>query len=126
MRAVSERRSSRSLPWAGAVLALVLITLMHVFACCHGPTAGPAQRADVLVSAGPGAPSPDHQSHCQGLDEPTAQPPRDAGPVDPPLAALAPAGPLDAAPAVPAPALPCASPASSPGHARALLGVWRT
>lgn len=124
---------------AGAVLVVLLTTLLHVLACAHGPVAADALRADSLLIAAPVAcapaqssqtsPTRDADGHCWGLDEPTTQPPRAAGPVDPPvpdvlasalLAARAPAAPAAPHPSPPAPPAPAA------GQERARLGVWRT
>ncbi|MFI9626044.1 hypothetical protein [Streptomyces sp. NPDC052042] len=134
------------MPWAGAVVAVLLTTLLHVLACSHGPTAAPALRADAVLpispasygqspsetdrqaSAGPSTPAPDRDADCQDLDEPTVQPSRDLDPSWP-LPAVLSADPSVTDPFGPLPAphhCPASSTASSAGHARALLGVWRT
>lgn len=44
-------RCHRSVPWAGAVVAVLLAALLHVLACSHGPTAAPDRWADALSKA---------------------------------------------------------------------------
>ncbi|MBJ7005158.1 hypothetical protein ACFYMX_16955 [Streptomyces griseofuscus] len=145
MRAASSTRYDRSAPRPGAVLVLLLATLLHLFGCCHGPTASPDARADALAqtsatacgqlpanrpgvtAAGQRAPAPDGEAHCSGLDQPTVQP-REAGTGAPLLAAVPPAAPgylhFFAPPARhrfdPRPPAPPAA------ETRAQLGVWRT
>lgn len=146
MRAVSSSRISRSLPWAGAVVGVLLTTLLHVLCCSHGPTETTAPRADALLYASPvtcgqlpaethretaagrSAPAPDHGPHCGDLDQPTIQPPRDEGLAGPPVSAVVAlwsAGPHVGIPP-PAPRRsPAQATALSDGPTRALLGVWR-
>ncbi|MEU6462911.1 hypothetical protein [Streptomyces sp. NPDC046976] len=145
MRAVFSTRYDRSVPRPGAVLVLLLATLLHLFGCCHGPTASPDARADVLAqasattpgqlpgdrpgmtAAGQSAPDPGGEAHCSGLDQPTVQP-REAGTGAPLLAAVAPSAPADLHLFAP-PArhrLHPRPPAAPAGETRAQLGVWRT
>ncbi|MER5940411.1 hypothetical protein ABT121_24160 [Streptomyces sp. NPDC001928] len=143
MLAVSAPRHPRSASRAGAVLALLLVALVHVLACAHGPTLTGEGRADTpLVAAiacgqtpheqhradtGPSTPTRHGGAHCWGGDEPTVQPPRDVTLAVPVVHDV-----LSVGHAV-APALstrpgttPPAPSGSSAGHARALFGVWRT
>lgn len=133
----------RSASRTGAVLVLLLAALMHVLACAHGPTPTGAARADtpLVASAAYGqtpqeqhradvrisAPAHDGGVHCWDGDEPTAQLPRDASPAHPAVHEVL---TTDHTPAAPLPArTPTAAPEpgnTSPGHARALFGVWRT
>ncbi len=135
------------MPGAGAVLVVLLTTLLHVLACSHGPAAAPDMRADVPLqvsastcgrqfadeqqeaAAGQTTPAHDHGAHCCGLDDPALQPPRDPGPTGPPVPAALPAEPPDNHRTLQPLALPpprTQHTASSPGHTRARLGVWRT
>ncbi|MET8977112.1 hypothetical protein ABZX85_15965 [Streptomyces sp. NPDC004539] len=138
MRAASVSRGSHSAHRAGVVLALALITLVHVFGCAHGPTAAEPSRADTLVlmssaACHPHAAELPHQhgteSHCSDSDDPPVHPPRDYDPTGS-------LGPGTAAGAVPAAAPAAAAslphlagappPPLPPGNDRARLGVWRT
>ncbi|MFJ2899409.1 hypothetical protein ACIO87_31600 [Streptomyces sp. NPDC087218] len=85
-----SRRAAARWPW----LALVLVALIHVVACAHGPLVGGSGRTDLLAvtdtlthathpahaSHAPDVPGPCGGEHhgpqpCAGLDEPTwAQP----------------------------------------------------
>ncbi|MCZ1013474.1 hypothetical protein [Streptomyces noursei] len=143
---MSSTRWSRSLPWAGAVVGVLLTTLLHVLCCSHGPTETAAPRADAVLYASPvtcgqlpakahretaagrSAPAPDHGAHCGDWDQPTIQPPRDEGLAGPPVSAVVPlwsAGPHLGIPP-PAPRRsPAQATALSDGPTRALLGVWR-
>ncbi|MFF4824565.1 hypothetical protein ACFY20_16290 [Streptomyces sp. NPDC001312] len=143
MLAGSTFRRRRSASRTGAVLVLLLAALVHVLACAHGPTPTRAARADtpfaVSAACGPApyeqhradvrtsAPAHDSGVHCWDGDEPTAQLSRDVSPAHPAVHAALPA---DRTPAAPLPARPpAAAPepgGTSPGHARALIGVWRT
>ncbi|MFF4757648.1 hypothetical protein [Streptomyces sp. NPDC001292] len=136
-------RRRRSASRTGAVFGLLLAALMHVLACAHGPTFIGAARADtpLVASAACGqtpheqhradvrtsAPAHDSGVHCWDGDEPTAQLSRD---VSLALPTVHDALPADHTVAPPLPARPrTASPepgGTSPGHARALFGVWRT
>ena len=125
---------------------VLLAALLHVLDCAHGPTAAQAGRADSLLPASPvscaqpaqrspqttarqTAPAHDREVHCCGLDEPTLQPPRDVVPAAPVLHDAPPAEPSGAQSP---PTFPTGQPSqlptgpSSPGRARACLGVWRT
>lgn len=132
MRAASISRDTRSALRAGAVLALALITLLHVLCCAHGPTAAEPLRTDTLTVASSLACDPHRtghgphgSSHCVDADEPTVQPTRDH-----------PTGPLAPVTAVPAVLHPVTTPLPHlsgapppplpPGNDRARLGVWRT
>ncbi|MGW5464520.1 hypothetical protein [Streptomyces sp. NPDC003996] len=140
-------RSSRSVPRAGAVLVMLLATLLHVLGCSHGPGAAETLRIDALAQAAPvsceqqpgdrhqettagqSTPAHDDDAHCCAVDEPTAQPPRHPGPTGPPLPDVLSSEPPGPAPAIPPSAhrhSPTAPAAFSAGHAQALLGVWRT
>ncbi|WP_256639027.1 hypothetical protein [Streptomyces murinus] len=134
------------MPRPRAVLVLLLATLLHLFGRCHGPTASPDARADVLAQASATAcgqlpvnrlgattarqraPAPDGEAHCSAPDQPTVQP-RAAGTVAPLLAAVVPSAPADLHLSAP-PARhrlrprPPASPAAE--ETRAQLGVWRS
>lgn len=138
-------RSHRPGLSTGAVLLLLIATLVHVLACAHGAAPAPAGQPDTFVSAqaacpqqprythsasdGPSAPTPGSQSHCWALDEP-AQAARDLSAhqhPDPDPETL----PLATSLAPPARAYspadePPSSGASSSASARARLGVWRT
>ncbi|MFF3391304.1 hypothetical protein ACFYW1_10310 [Streptomyces sp. NPDC002669] len=79
-----SRRAAARWPW----LALVLVALIHVVACAHGPLVAGSGRTDLLAvtdapahaSHAPDVPGPCGGEHrgpqpCAGLDEPTwAQP----------------------------------------------------
>ncbi|MGV4981040.1 hypothetical protein ACVB8X_39695 [Streptomyces sp. NRAIS4] len=140
-------RSSRSMARAGAVVAVLLATLLHILGCCHGPPAAATPRADALsqtaphaygaqlpdrhpeTRAGQSTPAPDEDAHCCGLGEPTVQPPRGPSTAGPPFLAVVPSEPPATGLALPPSAChdcPLASAAFSTGHGRALLGVWRT
>ncbi|MEU9191230.1 hypothetical protein AB0D14_43450 [Streptomyces sp. NPDC048484] len=133
----------------GAALVVLLAALIHALACAHGPTASAAGRADslLLTSAAtsgqaPEQPQPQPQTkagqtvpahhngvHCWGLDEPTAQPPRDLA-LDVPTVHVAPLAEHlgtqlpPASPALhPSPSTPGVP---SAGQTRSRLGVWRT
>ncbi|MFD9793606.1 hypothetical protein ACFWXK_21970 [Streptomyces sp. NPDC059070] len=146
MRVGSVTRGSRSWPWAGAALVVMLAALLHLLACAHGPATFEAVRADSLlltsstadaqlpadarqeqVAAGQPSPTHDTEAHRCSLDGPTAQPPRACGhpaaeptldaPSDLPCADHTVTAPSDTG---------SAQPPLSAGHVRALLGVWRT
>ncbi|MEV6053590.1 hypothetical protein [Streptomyces sp. NPDC052107] len=140
-------RGSRSVPRAGAVVVVLLATLLHVLGCSHGPTATDTLRIAALAQAAPvscgqqpgdrhrettagqSTPAHDEGAHCCALDEPTVQPPRHPGPAGPPLPDVLPSEPPGPAPAVPPSAhhhSPTTPAAFSAGHAQSLLGVWRT
>ncbi|MFJ3820578.1 hypothetical protein [Streptomyces nodosus] len=124
-------------PW----LALVLVVLMHVLGCSHGPVAFSSWRTDTLTAAGIASPaqpaeaagqdfarsgSCDGRGHgaqqCTGVDEPVLAR-ADGGKCPLPLSALPVA---DARPRVPALRGPPAQEAVHPGGApRAVLQVWR-
>ncbi|MGW3173370.1 hypothetical protein [Streptomyces sp. NPDC001153] len=51
-------RSGRSVPRAGAVVVVLLATLLHLLGCCHGPAAAEALRTDALSQVAPGSHGP--------------------------------------------------------------------
>ncbi|MFG3531170.1 hypothetical protein ACGF8B_31205 [Streptomyces sp. NPDC047917] len=146
MRAGVLFGNSRSLARAGAVLLVLLAALVHTLDCAHGPTAPFAMRADTLLlmspahcgqtaqpgqetTARPTAPEPDSGVRCSGLDEPTAQPPRDVSSAVPSFHTTPVAEAFGTSPALTPPApqeSPAASCVPSTGQTRARLGVWRT
>lgn len=123
------------MPWAGAVVVVLLAALLHVLACSHGPTAAPARWADALSKSyakscgqqllkrhretGPGtdrsgkgtpapaenAPAPGNGAHDCSLDEPAVQPSRDLDAAGRPVPAA-----LPAEPAAPGHVVPPAAP----------------
>ncbi|MFJ6569406.1 hypothetical protein ACIQNU_18470 [Streptomyces sp. NPDC091292] len=129
-----------------ALLALLLVGLMHLLACAHGAAAADTSRVDCLWTATTScaqpddgaqdparqdtAPEPGDPSGCWDADEPTAQPPRGlALAVDAVQSGTA----VDHSPVAPRPA-PRAGPppthgglmAGDAGQVRARLGIWRT
>ena len=146
MWAGSVSRSSRSVARTGAVLLVLLAALVHVLACAHGPTATPAGQADTPLFASSAscgqaperpqqtmarqaAPADHGGVHCWGLDEPTAQPPRDVALAVPAVHDASRAEFLGTQPPPPSPALqstPATPGVSSTGQTRSRIGVWRT
>ncbi|MFD3577604.1 hypothetical protein [Streptomyces sp. NPDC058644] len=144
MTARSESRGGRSVSRTGAALAVLLVTLVHLLACAHGPAPTGAARADSLLAATatctpPSEPSVDpaarqaapvenSPAQCWGTDEPTIQPPRaiapDAEAVQDAQAALDTDGSTRSV-REGAPPPPDTGTASA-GRERARLGVWRT
>ncbi|MEV5909099.1 hypothetical protein AB0M00_09320 [Streptomyces chartreusis] len=140
---MSASRHHRSASRTGAVLVLLLATLLHVLACAHGPTLAGEARADTPFvaaaacgqaphdqqQAGTGQSSPYHDrgAHCWGGDEPTVQPPRDVTSALSVVHDALPGGHtvVLVPPSRPSPAPPVSG-GPSAGHARALFGVWRT
>ncbi|MFJ4714085.1 hypothetical protein [Streptomyces sp. NPDC088785] len=160
MKILSVRRGDRPGAWSGAALVVLLAALLHLLACAHGPAPAGVPRADTIAATGHAAgsaaartgpaltPGPTTVAHattappmdgdrdgdgrCRGMDEPTAQPPRDrtgaaiprdAQSAEPHLAGLAPAPPPVRAAGAPGPPV---CPPPSPRQGRARLGVWRT
>ncbi|MGW4675570.1 hypothetical protein [Streptomyces sp. NPDC004324] len=145
MRIRSVRRERGPARRAGALLAMILTVLVHLLACAHGSAPEGADRADALLvvsgsSCAPGGqheaaasrmrglnPTRDHGGHCQGLDQPTVQPPR-AVTLAAAFHTLVPADSVERRPAPPG-ERPCRHPAPPLASAQrecARLGVWRT
>ncbi|MFK0078455.1 hypothetical protein [Streptomyces murinus] len=141
MRAASCTRYDRSVPRPGAVLVLLLAALLHLFGRCHGPTASPDARADVLAqasatacgqlpvnrpgvtTAGQRAPAPERKPTARAR---TSRPSSRAGPVrarrsSPPFRR-----PLPRTSTSPPHRLRPRPPVSPAAETRAQLGVWRT
>ncbi|MEV8314653.1 hypothetical protein AB0Q95_10820 [Streptomyces sp. NPDC059900] len=94
MTARSAPCGSRSVSRAGAALVVLLVTLVHLLACAHGPAPAGVARADSLPAAtatcgavhqhpttSQAAPAQHSPTQCRGIDEPTVQPPRAIAPV---------------------------------------------
>ncbi|WP_159042106.1 hypothetical protein [Streptomyces sp. TP-A0875] len=146
MRAGSDVRGNRSVRGTGAVLVVLLAALVHLLGCAHGPTPGPAPRADALAAApaapggllppeppraeaaGHGAPASGTWSPCGDADQPTVRGPREPEPAGAGLSAAPAAGaPAVLSPAAPGqPSGPARAAAPDAGRTRAGLGVWRT
>lgn len=78
--APGTQRAAARWPW----LALVLVALIHVVACAHGPLVGGAGRTDIITVTGLASHAVSHGAsehvaedshhgpqHCAGFDEPT-------------------------------------------------------
>ncbi|MGW6062470.1 hypothetical protein [Streptomyces sp. NPDC055189] len=128
----------------GAALVVLLVTLVHLLACAHGPAPAGVARADSLLApaatCGPAhehpadpaarqaAPAENSPEQCWGTDEPTVQPPRAIAPLseaaqDTPSAACT--GRTVSCVRERSPPQPDNS-GTSTQRERARLGVWRT
>ncbi|MER5949023.1 hypothetical protein ABT127_23530 [Streptomyces sp. NPDC001904] len=138
MKILSVRRGGRPGAWTGAALVVLLAALLHLLACAHGPAADGAGRADTIAATSAAVSHATTAAHrtdsggdgdarCRGMDEPTAQPPRDRAPAETVRSAPA-AEPRLSSPAPSHGRPPGAgrhTECSAPGD-RARLGVWRT
>ncbi|MFF2846245.1 hypothetical protein ACFVT5_07930 [Streptomyces sp. NPDC058001] len=147
MTAGSVSRDRRSpVNRRAALLALLLVALMHLLGCAHGTASDNTSRVDCLWTATTSCAQPDDQaqeparentapepvdpSGCWDADEPTAQPPRGlALAVD----AVRSGPAVDHSPLAPPPVAWAGPPpphggftAGGTGQIRACLGVWRT
>ncbi|WP_353945245.1 hypothetical protein ABII15_29240 [Streptomyces sp. HUAS MG91] len=138
MKILSVRRGGRPGTRAGAALVVLLAALLHLLACAHGPAPDGAGRADTIAAtsavASHGTTTPhrtdgsgDGDARCRGMDEPTAQPPRDRTPAETVRSASA-TEPHLFSPVPTRERHPGAvrHPECSPSQDRARLGVWRT
>ncbi|MFE6891486.1 hypothetical protein [Streptomyces sp. NPDC057694] len=139
MKIQSVCRGGRPGVWAWAALVVLLAALMHLLACAHGPVPDGAGRADTIAATsavathGATTPSPDGSrdadgdARCRGMDEPTAQPPRDRTAAETVRSAPT-AEPHLSSPVPTRERAPAATHHSecSPQRERARLGVWRT
>ncbi|MBO1335683.1 hypothetical protein [Streptomyces sp. VRA16 Mangrove soil] len=146
MRTLPAGPRGRPGPWPGAAVVVLLAVLVHLLGCAHGPVPDGAGRTDTVVAAasapiaastatapvrgasGPvSRPAEGGDTHCWGMDQPTAQPPRDRTQADATQIAPSALGHLPAA-------VPVRERADDerPHTAwcsqreRARLGVWRT
>ncbi|WP_420036165.1 hypothetical protein ACN2WE_31580 [Streptomyces sp. cg28] len=135
MKIPSVRRGDRPGAWAGAALVVLLAALLHLLACAHGPVPDGAGRADTIAATSAVATHGtdgrgEGDVRCRGMDEPTAQPPRDRTPAEtvrsapaaePRLSSPEPSRGLSAGAGRHTECSP-----HSPQRDRARLGVWRT
>ncbi|MEU6762434.1 hypothetical protein ABZ916_07895 [Streptomyces sp. NPDC046853] len=141
MTARSAPRGSRSVSRTGAALVVLLVTLVHLLACAHGPAPAGVARADSLLaptaSCGPphqhpttsqAAPDEHGPTQCWGIDEPTVQPPRAIAPLSEAAQDTTSAACSDRSAARVRERAPPRSGDSetSAQRERARLGVWRT
>ncbi|MEU3063806.1 hypothetical protein [Streptomyces subrutilus] len=135
MNAQVPRRRGRTGRWAAPALVTVLVALLHLFGCAHGPGVSGAAGVDSLAAAAPAAPAAapgtvraagsGEGTQCPGSDEPSRVQQDRGG--DPALPAARPGdGPDGAAAArVGRPPVRTDGRRAPPGGCRAVLGVWR-
>ncbi|WEO98847.1 hypothetical protein A6P39_035060 [Streptomyces sp. FXJ1.172] len=147
MRTGSEHRDRRFVLRTAAAVAVLLVALLHLLACAHGPASPDA--ADSRLVSGPVVAADAHafaadahgdsgqgpKEHCCHADEPSVQARRGTGPAKQPGPGSGPVheavpvrGVLAPSGSVVRPDRPPGNRAhdSSAGRSLARLGVWRT